>query len=408
MKRLTFSVIFFVKRTRATKNGDLPIYARITINGERAEFTTQTYIEESQWDNVRCRVKGSAKKAKDINGHLDSIKAKLIEYKMDMENHDENLTSFELRDRFMGIDKKSNKLIQIIKENNTKVKELIGKDYTEATLKRYTTTLNHIEAFIKLKYNKSDLFLSEVNHKFVKDFEFYLKTTKNCCNNSAIKYLKNLKTIIRNAMANGWIKNDPYANIKFKLDEVDMAYLTEQELNVLMNKKFEFERLNLVKDIYLFSCFTGLAYIDSKQLTNNDIEQKNGQAWIKMKRQKTNSNCSIILLPPAIEIMNKYKSHPLCVKNNLVMPVISNQKMNAYLKEIADLCGINKKLSTHTARHTFATTVTLSNKVSIEVVSKMLGHSSIKMTQKYARVVDDLISNDMQQVMTKYQTAIGL
>lgn len=406
MKRTSFSVIYFVKRTRRLKTGELPIYARITINGERAEFATQTCVKEEQWDSVRNRVRGNSKEAKDLNAHLDGIKAKLIEIKMDMDNHGEELSPIELRDRYMGIDKKTKYLIQVFQEHNDKLKKLIDKDFVLGTYKRYITSLNHVQDFIKYKYKKNDVLLSEVGYEFVNDFEYYLKTTKNCCNNSAIKYLKNLKKIIRYAFLNGWIRIDPFASIKFKFDKVEMAYLTEQELNVIMNKKFEFERLNLVKDIYLFSCFTGLAYIDSKQLTNNDIEQKNGQAWIKMKRQKTNSACSIVLLPPAIEIMNKYKTHPLCVQNNLVMPVISNQKMNAYLKEIADLCGINKKLSTHTARHTFATTVTLSNKVSIEVVSKMLGHSSIKMTQKYARVVDDLISNDMQKVMTKYQTSI--
>jgi site-specific recombinase XerD len=238
------------------------------------------------------------------------------------------------------------------------------------------------------------------------DFEYYLKTTRNCCNNTTIKYIKNFKKIIRIALANGWMKSDPFVNIKYHLDDVDLAYLTEDELNTLMKKQFRVERLQQVKDIYLFCCFTGLAFIDVKNLHYEDIEEKNGMLWIKKKRQKTKNWCNVPLLGPAVSLMNKYKSNPICLKNGLVLPVLSNQKMNAYLKEIADLCEINKNLSTHTARHTFATTVTLANQISMEVVSKMLGHTSINMTKKYARVVDDLINRDMQKIYGRYDTAI--
>lgn len=403
MKRLTFNVIFFVKRTRASKDGKLPIYARITVNGERAEFATQDNIEEALWDNNKCRVKGFSKSSKDINSHLDSIKSRLIELKMDMDNHSEEVNSYKLRDKFMGIEIKSHKLNQIIQDYVDKVKRLQGKDYTPATLKRYITTQNHMLAFTKLKYNKNDVFLYEVNHEFVKNFEFFLKTTKNCCNNSTIKYLKNLKTIINNAIANGWMRSNPFLNIKFKLDDVDIAFLTESELKILMDKELYFDRLNVVKDIYLFSCFTGLAYIDSKQLTKKNIELIDGQYWIKIKRQKTNNSCSIPMLAPAVQIMNKYAETASCQVKNLVLPVLSNQKMNAYLKEIADLCGIDKKLSTHTARHTFATTVTLFNDVSIVSVSKMLGHSNINMTQKYMHVLDNIVNKDMQSAFLKYK-----
>jgi site-specific recombinase XerD len=199
------------------------------------------------------------------------------------------------------------------------------------------------------------------------------------------------------------MKNNPFSNIKYHFDEVDMAFLTEEELNRLMDKEFDIDRLQLVKDIYIFCCFTGLAFIDVKNLTNEDIEEKDGRFWIKKKRQKTKNWCNIPLLAPALNLINKYKNHPTCIKNGVVLPVLSNQKLNAYLKEIADLCEIKKNLSMHTARHTFATTVTLSNQVSMEVVSKMLGHSSINMTKKYARVVDDLINRDMQKIYEKYE-----
>ena len=206
-------------------------------------------------------------------------------------------------------------------------------------------------------------------------------------------------------MANGWLKVDPFATIKFHFDQVDMDFLTKEELDTVIKKQFKIERIQQVKDVYLFCCFTGLAFIDVKNLSYSEIEDVNGKLWIKKRRQKTKNWCNIPLLEPAVQIMNKYKNHPVCIKNDRVLPVLSNQKMNAYLKEIADLCGIDKKLSTHTARHTFATTVTLSNHISIEVVSKMLGHSSINMTKKYARVVDDLISKDMMKIQDKYKSA---
>jgi len=249
--------------------------------------------------------------------------------------------------------------------------------------------------------------LQDINSMFVSNFEFYLKTTRNCCNNTTIKYIKNFKKIIRIALANGWMKADPFSNISYHLDEVDMAYLTETELKLLMNKNFELERLQQVKDVYIFCCFTGLAFVDVMNLKYTDIEDKDGRLWIKKKRQKTKNWCAIPLLEPALILMEKYRMHPRCIAKGCVMPVITNQKMNAYLKEISDLSGIKKNLSTHTARHTFATTVTLANQVSMEVVSKMLGHSGINMTKKYARVVDDLINRDMQKLTGMYSAVLA-
>jgi site-specific recombinase XerD len=302
----------------------------------------------------------------------------------------------------MGIDNNSKTLLGIFQEHNDKCKGLLNIDFAPGTVERYITCRKHVEEFIKLKYKKNDLFLNEITPMFISDFEYYLKTTRKCCHNSTVKYIKNLKKIIRIALANGWMMSDPFANIKYHLDDVDLAYLTEEELNIMMKREFKIERLQQVKDAYLFCCFTGLAFIDVKNLIYADIEDRDGKLWIKKKRQKTKNWCNVPLLTPAINLMNKYKSHPECVKNGLVLPVLSNQKMNAYLKEIADLCEIQKNLSTHTARHTFATTVTLANQVSMEVVSKMLGHSSIDMTKKYARVVDDLINRDMTKIYDKY------
>ncbi|HNW97982.1 MAG TPA: site-specific integrase [Bacteroidales bacterium] len=402
MKRPTFSILFFVKRSRALKNGALPIYARITINGKRAEFVIQKNVDECLWDNDKSCAKGNSKQSKEINDYLDYVKAKILFDKIYMEEHNEALTAFSLRDKYMGIDSKSKTILEIFKEHNEKCKNLMNIDFAPGTVERYNTCYKHIEDFIKLKFKREDLQLNEITPMFISDFEYYLKINRKCCHNTATKYIKNFKKIVRIALANGWMKTNPFSNIKFHLDDVDLAYLTEEELNTMIKKEFKVDRLQQVKDVYLFCCFTGLAFIDVKNLTYEDIEEKNGQLWIKKRRQKTKNWCNVPILAPAMDLMNKYKNNPNCKNNGSVLPVLTNQKMNSYLKEIADICGINKHLSTHTARHTFATTVTLSNHISMEVVSKMLGHSSINMTKKYARVVDDLIKTDMDKIMNKY------
>jgi site-specific recombinase XerD len=237
---------------------------------------------------------------------------------------------------------------------------------------------------------------------FMTEFEYYMKTTRKCCNNTTVKYIKNFKKIVRIALANGWLKKDPFVGIKYRLDDVDLAFLTEEELKIMMTKHIGIERLEVVRDTYLFCCFTGLAFVDVQSLKYSDLENRNGKLWMKKRRQKTKNLCTVPLVEAAVQLIGKYRENVYCIANNVVLPVISNQKMNAYLKEIATICGIKKHLSTHTARHTFATTVTLSNQISIEVVSKMLGHSSINMTKKYARVVDELINKDMQKLENKY------
>jgi site-specific recombinase XerD len=404
MRRATFNVLYFLNRTKVIKDGRVPIFTRITLNKQRAEFATGRHVEPDLWNLKQCKVLSSTKNAREINSYLELIKSNLLLKKREMEEQGRNVTAMDLKNVYLGIDGSDKTILQIFKENNEKIEGLINKDFAPGTVERYKTCYKHVKDFIKTKYKRNDVNLNDVNPMFISDFDYYLKTTRNCCNNTAVKYNKNFKKIVRIALANGWLKKDPYVNIKFRLDDVDLAYLDEAELNALMKKEFAIERMQQVKDVYLFCCFTGLAFVDVSSLKEDDIITKDYKLWIKKQRQKTKNWCHIPLLEPAIKILEKYKNHPVCRKKGLLLPVLTNQKMNAYLKEIADITGINKSLSTHTARHTFATTVTLSNHVSMEVVSKMLGHSSINMTKKYARVVDDLVSRDMQKLVGKYDT----
>lgn len=261
---------------------------------------------------------------------------------------------------------------------------------------RYKTCLCRIKEFLNWKFNVSDIEITEIDHAFIYDFEFFLRTEKSCANNSAVKYVKNFGKIIRICLANKWMLHDPFLGYSSKFVEVNRGFLDEEELSRLQNKELKIERIALVRDVFLFSCYTGLSFIDAWNLTKDNIGIGiDGNKWIFTACQKTKIASHIPLLPIAEDIIKKYEKHPMCAISGKLLPVLSNQKMNAYLKEIADLCEITKELTFHNARHNFATTVTLSNGVPIESVSKMLGHKSIKTTQHYAKILDKKVSEDM-------------
>jgi site-specific recombinase XerD len=407
MARATYSVLYFINRTKLNKDGKATISARITLNNQKTEFTTGRLVDPESWMQEAGRVDGTSKEAKEINSYLGLIKSNLMLKKRELEEQGYELTAHTLKNAYFGLDAGSMTILGIFKDHNEKCRKLMNIDFAPGTVERYEVCYKHVSDFIKVKYRKNDVLISEVTPMFINNLEFYFKTTRKCAHNTATKYLKNFKKIIRIALANGWLKKDPFVNIKFHLDDVDLAYLDAKELDKLMKKKFSIERMEQVKDCYLFCCFTGLAFVDVASLSNEDIVDNEGSKWIKKRRQKTKNWCHVPLLEPAIRILEKYESNPSCISKGKLLPVLSNQKMNAYLQEIADILGIDKHLSTHTARHTFATTVTLANQVSMEVVSKMLGHSSISMTKKYARVVDDLIKKDMQKIVGMYDKVLA-
>ena len=309
------------------------------------------------------------------------------------------VTADAIRDRYYGRDKVQHTLLEIYTDHNEKCRALIGKEYTESTVTKFETSINRLREFIRFGYHKDDLFLNELDGQFIRDFEYWLKTSIGCQNNSALKHLKNLKKVIRIAFANGWIEKDPFYGIHFKMDEVNVEFLSQEELDRLMEKDFEIKRLEQVRDVFAFCCYTGLAFADVHQLSKEHLVRDNdGNLWIRKARQKTKQMCNIPVISPARKLIDKYSHQPDCIAKNVLLPVLSNQKMNAYLKEIADICGIQKRLTTHVARHTAATVVFLANEVSMENVAKILGHSNIRMTQHYAKVLDTSILRDMKNV----------
>ena len=406
----TFNLLFYVKKSKILTNGTAPIYLRITIDGKQTEIAAKRYILPDKWNSIVQKVIGTNEETKALNAYLKTLEQEVYDAQHQMLKDKKLITVETLKAKLTGQDKRELMLVPIFQDHNQKMKELLGNEFSPNTLKRYITTLKHTINFLKWKYNISDIEIKAIDNAFINEFEFYLRSKCNIQNNSAVKYVRNsFGKIIRTCVINGWLNKDPFLNYTSKVREVNRVFLTEDELKRLAAKEFKNERLNQVRDIFVFSCYTGLAYIDVANLTpQNIVVGMDGEKWIYTFRQKTDTRTNIPLLPPAMAIIEKYEEHTLCKVKNKLLPILSNQKMNAYLKEIATLCTINKELTFHIARHTFATTVTLSNGIPIETVSKMLGHSSIKQTQHYAKILDRKVSDDMKVLREKFKPQMAI
>ncbi len=393
------SVLFYPKKSNMNSKGEVPVILRITINGKRLEMSTDRMVNPDQWIQGSNSVRGTKEEGRILNTYLNNLQTNVYKAINTLELAEKEVTLHALRAILKGEDEQSHTLVRLFKYHNARMKSLVGIDYAIGTYKRYVVTQGKIEAFIKHHFKKDDISITDLDHAFITNFEFYLKVVDEVQNNTAMKYIKNLKKVVKIAIENEWLDRDPFIRFKCSYKDPNRGFLTEAELHTLETKTFQLQRLDQVRDMFIFSCYTGLAYADMEALTPTDVKFGiDGERWITTYRQKTDSRTSLPLLPKAVEIINKYKDHPEANNKGMLLPVLSNQKLNAYLKEIATLCGIDKNLTFHLARHTFATTITLSNGVPIETVSRMLGHTSIKTTQIYSKVVDTKISNDMQNL----------
>jgi site-specific recombinase XerD len=381
-----------------------PIYLRITVDGQRIEFATKRESEPAKWIKDAGRQQGNSEKVRILNAYLDSLVSKMYAYQNELLQNNIPLSALALKNLISGKEDKSRMLVAIFEQHNKDLESLVGKEYSPTTLTRYKTTLQHVIEFMQKKYNMNDINIKMLNHAFITDFNFFLRTEHKCNNNSAVKYIKNFRKIIRICLSNAWLDKDPFIQFKARVKEVERVFLSQEELENLRTRVFAIPRINQVKDLFVFSCYTGLAYVDAKNLTSENIVLGiDGNYWIHTHRKKTDTPSHIPLLPGAMAIIEKYSDASIAGNKSFLLPLLSNQKMNAYLKEIADLCEIKKALTFHIARHTFATTVTLSNDVPLESVSKMLGHKSIRTTQHYAKILDKKVSNDMQLLRTKFE-----
>lgn len=336
MKQETFNVLFFLKKNRIKANGEAPISVRITVNGQYFEIYIKRSIPVDQWDQPRGRAKGKSRIATETNLYIEAIRSKIFQIHRELESNGRDITVETVRNKYFGVEEERKTLLQVFTEHNIEARSLIGKGYVDKTVQRFETTARYLSEFIKAEYNLSDIALKELDLAFIRKFDVFLKVEKNCAQNSAITRLKNLKKITRIAFSNDWMQKDPFVTYRFKFDETNPEFLSKEELNTLIQKEFPIKRLEIVRDIFTFCCFTGLAFTDIQQLKPEHLVKDNdGSMWIRKNRQKTKNMCNIPLLNTACQLIEKYKNYPECQKKNIIFPVPSNQRMNSYLKETA-------------------------------------------------------------------------
>lgn len=387
-----------LKKSKMKKDGKCPVYARCIMNGSRIEISTSVYVSPNEWDRNREAILGKDESVKILNNRLNKFTSKLYDIYNQLEATGEEFDIYTFKEKIVG--KRSQYyFLDIFDKIVSSIEKKINRGYSIGTLKHYKTTQKRLTDFVSSQYFKKDIPINKVDYTFLNSFDIYLKSVVQVGPNTVWGYHRHLKKVLNDAIAMECILRNPYDNFKVKRGEANRDFLTMDELRQIENKSIMIKRLDIVRDVFVFACYTGLSYSDLCQLRYEHLNLGNdGEKWIIIDREKTKSRCRIPLLPRASSLIKKYENFPVNNSQGLLLPVNSNQKMNAYLKELAAICGINKKLSMHVARHTFATSVTLANGVPIETVSKMLGHNSLKTTQIYARIVDKKISEDMKKL----------
>ena len=405
MKKIT--ITFYVKKDKINHlTGEVAIYARINTEGTSTTFSTNKWTDGKRWKETKQFSKSRDSKERVILSELNDIKVK-IEYKeKEFLTEGIELTAENLKNSFLGkavfAKAKSVTFMEAFEFHNKNFQIKINNgERAKASLTKFNSTQTHLKAFIRHQYNADDIALFKLNYEFVDKFDTFLRTEKAIENNTTVKYVQAANKITNLAIKYEWLDKNPFARYEGKLIIEDAIHLTQEELERIENKVFSTERLNIVKDIFLFSCYTSYGPADVKKLTRNDIVNHiDGELWIITERQKTKVESNVPLLPKAKRLIEKYKNHPQCIADNTLLPIRSNQKVNEYLKEIADLCGINKTLHYYVARHTFACWA-LENGVPLEVVSRIMGHKRITQTQHYAKLKDNRVSQEMQKLIEK-------
>lgn len=396
------NVLFYLKKSKKNKVGEAPIYLRITVNGQRAEMSIKRNANPNIWDERSQRLKGRSEKIRLVNNYIDEVENNLNRVYNIAIQENQMISAESLKNMLNGNNKKNKMLIPVFEEFNRLMDQEKGEKYATKTIARYVHALSHIKKFLRLEYSLSDIELIKLDHKFMRKFDIYLQTECKYHSNTVTKYLKILKTLVHSAVAFGYMDRNPFQGYSTTYKESNRQFLTAEEINIIESQIIPNERLERVRDVFVFICYTGISYADLLQLTSDNITKDiNGRNRLTYYRIKTKVRASIPLLSPAQNILDKYKNTPECIVMNKIFPTISNQKFNDYLREIATICKINKPLTAHIGRHSFATTITLTNGVPIETVSKMLGHSSLKTTQIYSKVVDTKIAEDMDKVQQK-------
>lgn len=399
MVRSSFAILFFIRESRVRKDGTASIEVVLTVNGKRCAFSTGKQVPINKWDKTKQQIKGRDEEAQSLNNYLKAIKAKLYQKEAELLDRGFIITAELLRDAYF--DKveslKEKSLFVVFEEHNREQEKLVGNGVSKATYWISVYTVRLLKEFIEQKYKREDIYLRELNLNFIQSFHTFLRIDKGMAQNSSTKHLKLLKKIINLAVANSYMATNPFITYKIEREPVEIDFLDEEELRKIINFDTPLPRLEKAKDMFLFGCFTGLSYIDIKTLAPEHFEKDNaGRIWIKKRRVKTGVLSRIPLLPIAKLILDKYKG------GDKLLPIQDPADINKYLKDIAILCDIKKRITFHTSRHTFASTVTLANNISLEVVSKMLGHTNTRMTNHYAKLIDKCIGEQMDKLMDTF------
>ncbi len=399
MERSSFAILFYVRDSRIRKDGTAAIEVSLTVNGERSFFSTGKRVCVQNWDKSRQLVRGNSEEFKSINKFLSAVKAKIYQKEAELLDRGFVITAELLCDAYF--DKveslKEHSLISVLEAHNSQCRSMVGRTIAKSTYFNFEHGGKLLQEYIQNKYGRDDLYLRELNMDFIQGFHAFLLNEKKMQQNTTTKHLKFLKKLLNIAVSNSYIGYNPFNAYKVEREPVEIDFLDEDELRRVINFDTPLPRLERAKDMFLFGCFTGLSYIDIKTLTAEHFETDGaGRIWIKKRRVKTGILSRIPLLPIAKMILDKYKG------GAKLLPIQDAADVNKYLKDIAILCGIDKRITFHQARHTFATTVTLSNNISLEVVSKMMGHTNTRMTTHYAKLIDRCIGEQMDKIIDNY------
>ncbi|SDN16095.1 site-specific integrase, partial [Kriegella aquimaris] len=396
------SVVFIVRKL-TSKIDTIKIYARVTVDGKRAEFGLNRELPVSLWDEKRKRGKGFSKYVISLNKYMDQVFTGLHEAHRQLLQEEVDITSARVKSRYLGEDEQGKTLLDLITYHNTAMLTVLRK----GTMKNYYTTERCVKEFLEEEKGISDIPLKKLNYAFIVDYEQYIRkykpaTRMGCANNGTMKHMERLKKMSRLAVKLEWLEKDPFINFKLRFEKTERQFLTERELQLIEETTFKVPSTQRIKDLFIFACYTGLSFIDVQELkADHLVKGMDGNDWLYTKRTKTDEPLKIPLLPKAMEIIDKYKNNTSLLEGGKLLPIYSNQMINRTLRDIANACGISKKVTFHVARHTFATAITLSNGVPIETVSKLLGHTKLSTTQIYARVVEKKVGEDMQNLMAK-------
>ena len=390
------SATFLIKKSKPRADYSCPIYVRISVNGKRSEIFTHRYCNPNEWCGKKSRKKGTKPNTRKLNNYLDNIYSKIIDIHQDLFDRKERISSLAIKNKFLGINQIEKSIVEVFNFHNEEVRVLIDIDYKKSTYIKYNTTYKRLKDFIKFHYHKKDIYLIDLDYQFIQEFHLYLKIQLKIDTNTSNKYITHLKKVVNLAIDYNWLDRNPFNNFKLKNKQVLHTPLSPDEINKIIELNNLPVYLEITSDVFLFCCYTGLSFIDAKTLQNFHIENKiDGSQIISKKRQKTNILSRIPLLPQASDIIYKYHKYPKL--GDAVLPVRTNQSYNRALKKLAILSGVNKKITSHMARHTFATELG-NNSVPITTIECALGHRNNSMTAYYTKISDNKLIKDFSNL----------